>query len=118
MARAARQFHCVLYADKGSKILLLWALPPRLFAVKNVRHQIIRYTGVGSEAKMETNNGEYGFVLEGGLNYSLSKHLEVALGCRYYAVQHSTKILSAYGPTDSSWFVKRVMPGLSMGWKF
>lgn len=48
MTRAARQFHCVLYADKGAKILLLWALLPRLFAVKNVRHQIIRYTGVGS----------------------------------------------------------------------
>lgn len=69
MTRAARQFHCVLYADKGAKILL-------------------------------------------------SKHLEVALGCRYYAVQHSTKILSVYGTTNSSWFVKRVMPGLSMGYKF
>lgn len=71
-----------------------------------------------TEAKMETNDGEYGFVLEGGLNYSLSKHFEVALGCRYYAVQHSTKILSVYGATNSSWFVKRVMPGLSMGYKF
>ena len=69
------------------------------------------------EAIMKIGSGEFGVLMEGGLDYDLGKHFQVSVNYRYSTVQHSTFIRSLYPLESSNWFVKRKGPGLALGWR-